>query len=128
MDILHDRDPIRSQAGKHQRGAGPQIRAGYLRARKALHPVDNGRIALYFNIRAHARQLIHILEPVLENTFCDNAAASRQRQSHRNLRLHVCRKARVRKGLHICALQPLRADHAHRVVQFFDLAANLQKL
>src|SRR2546423_45120 len=70
------------------RSAGP---------RTAPHPHTRPRRApADLDVRAHAPELGHVHEPVLEDHLLDHALPLREAREHHELRLHVRRKARMR--------------------------------
>ena len=122
------RPAFRSQRGNDQSGPGPQVRRRDIRSGVIRHAGHDRGIPLDLDLRSHPGQLIHIFEPALEDALRHDARAIRQSQNHRDLRLHIRRKSRIRQRLDMCVDQPLVRRHPDRVVRDLHLTSDLLQL
>ena len=76
---------------------------------RRAHAVDDRGVALEADLRAHAPHLQHVHEAVLEDRLDDRADAVGDRVQRGELRLHVGREGRVRRGAHIDGARPAAA-------------------
>ena len=127
-DIADRRDAICGEAGDDQGGTGAEVECIDTGTRKALHTIDDGDIPLHLDVRAHTRELIDILETVLEDGFGDDRGAIGEGQGDGHLRLHVGREARIREGLHIGRMLHRRAHDAYGLIVLIDGVAHLEQL
>ena len=127
-DIIHGGKAFRRHCCQYQCSTCPQIRCGNIRSGISGYTVNDGGIALYFDIGSHTGQFIYIFEPVLENTLGHDAGPLGQSQCHGDLRLHICGESRIGQSLHLGMLQRLGCHHADTVIRLLYFTADLQQL
>ncbi len=89
---------------------------------------DDRGAALDLDVGAEALQLLHVHHPVLEDRLGDHGRAVGDRHQRHELRLHVGRERRIRRGAQIDRLQCPVPRYADRVAVGGDLRAGLRKL
>src|SRR5438552_2112759 len=100
IDVLNTGDLGRahgSKAGDHQGCSGPDVGRAHRRALQLVAPADDGVVAFGTDVRAHADELVHEHEPVLEHVLGGDARPRPERAQHHHLRLQVGREPRVRQ-------------------------------
>ena len=127
-DVADRRDAICGEAGDDKGGTCAEVECIDTGTRKALHTIDDGDVPLHLDVRAHTRELIDILETVLEDGFGDDRGAIGEGQGHGHLRLHVGREARIRERLHIGRMLHRRAHDAYGLIVLIDRVAHLEQL
>ena len=70
---------------------------------KRLHAAHHGRGAVHVDVGAHAAQLRHVHEAVLEDRLGDHRGAAGRGHQRHHLRLQVGREAGIRLGHHVDA-------------------------
>src|SRR6185295_7964897 len=109
IDPIDDRRALGLQARENERRGRAQIGGHDLRSRELRHSAGNDRITLDRQIRAEPLQLERVLEAVLEDRLGDRRGAVRDSVQRAELRLHVGREARVRRGHEVHGLRALAA-------------------
>ena len=125
---MYNGDALRGQTGKNQCGSRAKVKGIYGGACQKLLPFNNRDIAFYFNLRSHSRQFIHIFKAVFENGFGHHGIPSGKGQRNGNLRLHIGRKARIRKSLHICRVLLQFTNNPYALIILDNGISHLQKL
>ena len=128
VHAAHDGFALGDQAGDHQGRAGAQIGGHHRGAGEHLDAAHDRRVAVRLDVGAHAQQLGHVHEAILEDGFGEHASAPRAGHQGHELRLHVGREAGVRRGRHVDAAQGLFAADAHVLAFALDLQPGLAQL
>ena len=128
VDALHVGRAVRGQTGQHQRGAGAQVRGHDRGAGQTADSAHHGRMAGDLDVRAHAHQLQHVHEAVLEDAFFHHAGAFGQAHQGHDLGLHVGGEAGVGAGLHVRAAQHALVAGQHAFGALFDGQAHAFQL
>ena len=89
----------RRQPQEDQGGPGPQIRGMDIRSHQFRNSRHHRRVALQFDLGAHALELPHVEEAGVEDALVDHAGPLRQTKGGHDLGLQVSGKTRVRQGL-----------------------------
>src|SRR5690606_2665432 len=98
VDAVDGGFAIGDQAGKDQRGRCTQVGRHHRGAAEAGNAGHGGTVALDMDLRAQARQLLHVHEAVLEDRLVEDADAFGDAVHRHELRLHVGGKAGMRRG------------------------------
>jgi hypothetical protein len=129
IDALDLGAPSGHQAGQHQARRGAQVRRHHRRGGQLVHALDDRGVALEPDLGAHAAHFQHVHEAVFENRLDDGADAVRHRVERGELRLHVGRKRRIRRGAHVDRARPAAAHvDFDPVVADVDFGAGLRSL
>ena len=89
VDAVHDRLALRGESGQDERRGGPEIARHDRRSRQASRALHDRPASLQADSRAHAHELGHVLESILEDRLCDRGdPVHASRQGH-PLRLQV---------------------------------------
>ena len=128
MNIFHDGNAICCKPGDHKGCTCTQIRCTHARTCVFLNATDNGNIALHLDICSHAGKFIHVLEAVLKNALGNGRRTIRHTKHNRHLRLHICRKSRIRKRRDLGMGQALVGNNTNSIIKFLDHTACLDQL
>lgn len=83
-------------------------------------------IAFNFRTRAHAAEFRHVHKTVFKDGFSDKARPFRHQVQQRELRLHIGRECRVRRGTDIDRLRSFAVHvQTNPVLAHFDIRASI---
>src|SRR5690606_20796600 len=104
IDAIDHRFALSGETGNDETGRRPQITRHDRSALELLHAGDDGSIALDIDVRTHTVHSMGLNHAVLKHCFDHGASALGDSVERSELRLHIRRKARVRRRAHIdCA-------------------------
>ena len=115
MDIVDARFAFRRKTSDHERRTTTQIGRRYRCTLQSWNTLNERMVTIKANIRAHTIELSGEHEAVLEDVLRNHRTAISKSSQHRELRLHVGRKPRVRQGLDIGRTELLRARDRDRI-------------
>ena len=116
------------QPGDHQRRARAQVGGGDGRAVQVAHALDDGGLLHDAHLRAHALDLVQVLEAVFKNGFHHDAVAAGAGEHGAHGLLKVCGEARVFLGFQVHGPVRALAAHADGIVGIGHLYAHLEEL
>ncbi|MNX77077.1 hypothetical protein D3C86_1086010 [compost metagenome] len=124
-----DRLAAADQARQDHGGAGAQVGGLDRGSRELGHPLDHRHVALGLDVGAHADQLVHVQEAVLEDHLGQDRGAVDGRKQGHDLRLHVGGEAGVGHGADVDRLEgPVDLDVDHVLAHGGDGHAHLDEL
>ena len=101
IDAVDDGIALGCETCQHQARGCAQVGRNDRRGCQLGNAGANGRVAVELNIRAHPLQFENVLETILENGLGNRADPVRDGVHRTELRLHVGRKGRERRGSNI---------------------------
>ena len=128
MDIANPGFALCHQPCQHHGSSGTQVSSLDSTAMQPVNALHHGGAPVNADVGAHALQLVDVHKAVLKNRLRHPAHALGHRQKRHELRLHICRKARIRQRLDVHSLGAPVTDHADAVDVFLDGDACLLQL
>ena len=115
VDPVHCTRALSRERRNDERGGGAQIGRHDRRARELRNALNDGRMAFDRDVGAHAAELRHVHEAVLEDSLSDVGGPFGKAVERHELRLHVGGKAGMRHRADGNGLRTARHAHAHPV-------------
>ena len=101
IDTFYDGFALRNQPSDNQAGRGAQVGGHDDCAIQAGNAAHQCGIAIHFDIRAKAAQLLHMHETIFKYRFCHPRRAIGNRVQHHELCLHVGGESRIGRSAYV---------------------------
>jgi hypothetical protein len=128
VDAVDRRRAVGDEPGDHEARGRAKVGRHHVRAGEPRHAAHDRRRALDLDVGAEALQLLHVHHAVLEDRLGDHRGAAGARRERHELRLHVGRERRVRRGAQARRRELALARDPDRVRGRRDRRAGLGKL
>ena len=92
VDPVHLSDALGGQAGDDHGRARTQVTGVDRRAGEAGNPLDDGHLAVYLDVSAHAAELIHIAVAAVPHALGEDAGAGGQAEDSGDLGAEMMRE------------------------------------
>ena len=128
MDIFYFRPAVARKPRDYHSGACPQVNRSHARARQLFAALYNCSFSVDLYSRAHSAKLVDIAEASVPYGFGNMTCTIRKTHKRCNLRVHIGRKAGIRKSFDVCRKQFSSAGNHNSLVIFFNLGAHFAHL